>query len=411
MSALYASRGFEVIGIDTSSETVQAVNDKRTLNYEPGLPELLRSVNIKATIDYEAILDTEITFIMLPSPSGDDGYFRSDYVEACAKRIAPILATKTSYHVVVVVSTLMPNTMKTVIAPHFKGTGVGLCYNPTFVAIGNILKGLSEPDAVVIGESNTKAGNLLGRFYLKVCLKDSSIRRMSFVNAELCKLLLNCFITTKISIANTCAEICEQFAGGDADVVMSFLGADSRIGKKCLKGGTGYGGTCFPRDSRALVALTKKVGVNSAVQMGTGFFNDCHDANIGSKIRSLVSHDETISVLGLTYKPDTALVDESSAVRIVKMLVRDGRKVRVYDPQGMNDARKELGEEVYYSTSIENCLKGTSLCVIAVDWQEFKVLDSHVFTSNMKTPRVLDVWRIHRDFENELDYYAVGVAR
>ena len=410
MAVLYASRGFDVIGIDLNKEVVKAVNDKRVINYEPDLEHLLKFVTLKATTDVNEVSKTDVTFIMLSSPSGKDDYFKSDNVEACVKQIAPIINKKES-HLVVVVTTLMPNTMDSVISPYFK-KHINLCYNPTFIAFGNILKNLSEPDALLIGQRDEQSGEMLQEFYSKICLNTPTVKRMSFVNAELSKLLLNCFVTTKISVANTCAEICESYKGGDTDAVMGFLGLDSRIGKKCLKGGTGFGGDCFPRDSRALVALTKRQGINGAIQMSTGFFNDCHDINIGSKISYILGkeYDATIAILGVTYKPDTDSVVESSVIKIIKGLLKDGRKIRIYDPEGLENTRKELGDVVYYAKSTVDCLKGTSLAVIAVDWAEFKNLSVDVFLDNMKTPRVFDIWRIHREFSLDLEYHAIGVG-
>lgn len=416
IAALYAYSGHKVIGIDQNKQLVDDLNNGLCLSPEPGLADMLfkTKLSLTFTTDYSEVYKTEVIFIMVPSPSKEDGTFTSDYVVTACHNILPHIEDG-MYRLVTIVSTLMPGEMDKTIVPILNSKDIGLCYSPTFIALGNVLKGLSKPDAIVIGEVNSRDGKILEKLYHSICLNQPVIKHMSYINAELCKLLLNCFITTKISIANTCAEICEKFPGGNTDTVMDFLGLDSRIGPKCLKGGLGYGGTCFPRDSKALVALTKQIKVESSIQQSTDWFNNKHDLHIVHKIDHLVFNIEkpTIAVLGLAYKTDVDLVDESNALKLVERL--EGYKVKAYDPMAMGKAQKELpaNENLTYCSSINECLADTDLCVIATPWPEFSKIEANHFRMLMRTPILLDCWRIYNRelfIKQGIQYYAVGIA-
>src|SRR4030042_4425761 len=283
LAAYYAHRGCKVIGVDVNRAMVDAVNEGRSPIYEPGLEELLKNhqgrLTAKTDIKF-AVENSDITFILVPTPSEKHGGFSTKYAEEAARNIAETLKHKDDFHVVVLTSTVMPGATETVIKPILEkvsgkkcGVDFGLCYNPEFIALGSVIKDLSSPDAVLIGESDTKSGDILSELYKTVCINNPPIARMSPYNAEVAKLALNIFVTTKISLANAFAEICEQLPGGDIDAVTKFLGLDSRIGPKYLKGGLGYGGPCFPRDSLAFITLAQQLNTQAWLQHATHHVN------------------------------------------------------------------------------------------------------------------------------------------
>jgi len=423
MAVLFASKGFKVVGVDVDKRVVNAVNEGKCPVYEPGVAELLRKHKgyIVATDDYKfAVNNTDVSFIVVPTPSEEDGSFSLKYVEAAGREIGKNLKGKDGFHLVVLVSTVLPGgteKLKQVLESSSGrrcGVDFGLCYSPEFIALGSVLKGLTKPDLVLIGESDPKSGELLSEIYRKTCENNPPIVRTNFWNAELGKILLNAYVTMKISFANTAAELCEKVPGGDVDVVSRILGLDSRIGEKYLAGGLAYGGPCFPRDNRAVARFAQAVGVRAKLPEATHEVNLYQSRRVVDLIKSRLGGLKglRVAVLGLTYKPGTDVVEESSSIKIVEGLIEEGAAVSVYDPAGMENAKKVLGESVRYAPSLEDCLKGAELCILATPWDEFKKLKPEDFLRNMSRPALLDCWRLFKDseFKRKLKYFAIGLG-
>jgi UDPglucose 6-dehydrogenase len=424
LAAYYAHRGYKVIGVDVNQAIVDAVNRGSSPIYEPGLQEILKEGHgrLSATKDTKLAVDSsEITFILVPTPSEQHGSFSTKFTEEAASNIGAALSSKDDFHVVVLTSTVMPGTTEKVIKPILEktsgkkcGVDFGLCYNPEFIALGSVIKDLSSPDAVLIGESDMKSGDMLSEVYETVCINNPPVARMSTYNAELAKLALNVFVTTKISLANTFAEICEQLPGGDIDAVTRFLGLDSRIGPKYLKGGLGFGGPCFPRDNLAFIHLAKQLDMLAWLQDATHMVNSHQNERIAGLIQKKLGdfNGKTVSILGITYKPNTDVVEASASLETAKELLSSGASLRIYDPAGNDNARRMLGHKnVIYATSVKECLKGTQLCVLATPWDEFKDLTPEDFIKGMEKPVLLDCWRLfnRQRFESKMDYFALGV--
>ena len=424
LAAYCAHKGYQVIGVDTNPATVEAVNQAKSLIYEPGLDELLKSSHgrLSATTDYRiAIENSEITFILVPTPSEENGGFSTTYVEAAAKNIAEVLKSKNEFHIVVLTSTILPGATETAIKPILEnvsgkrcGIDFGLCYNPEFVALGSVIKDLAEPDAVLIGQSDPKSGDLLAEVYKTVCSHNPPIVRTTFYNAEVAKLALNVFITTKITLANAFAEICEQLPGGNVDVVTKFLGLDSRIGAKYLTGGLGYGGPCFPRDNLAFIALARQHNIQAWLQEATHRVNNHQNERIVKLVQQRLGaiKNKTIALLGITYKPNTDVVEASASLEVAKRLSEEGASLRIYDPAGNDAARQVLGDKnVVYATSVADCLRKAQLCILATPWEEFKSLTPEDFAAHMEKPLLLDCWRFfdQQRFTGKVAYLTLGL--
>ena len=425
LAAYYAHRGYKVIGVDVNKAIIEAVNKGKSPIYEPGLEELLNNPNkrLSATTDIKfAVENSDITFILVPTPSEKHGGFSTKYAEEAARNIGAALKDKTGFHIVVLTSTVMPGTTETVIKPILEeasgkkaGVDFGLCYNPEFIALGSVIKDLASPDAVLIGESDKKSGDMLAEVYKTVCTNNPPVARMSPHSAELAKLALNVFVTTKISLANAFTEICEQLPGGDIDAVTRFLGLDSRIGPKYLKGGLGYGGPCFPRDNLAFIYLAEQLNTQAWLQDATHRVNRHQNERIAKLVQSRLGSikNKTISVLGITYKPNTDVVEASASLETARELLKKGASLRIYDPAGNGNARRTLGDKnVVYATSVKECLEGTNLCILATPWDEFKSLTPEDFIAGMDKPLLLDCWRFfdREKFVEKLDYVALGIS-
>lgn len=424
MAACFARKGYPVIGVDVNQLTVEAVNQGRSPIYEPGLGQLIKDQRgrLRATTDHEyAIQNSDVTFVVVPTPSDKDGGFSIHLVEQAARQIAVALKGKSAFHVVAVTSTVLPGATAGVIRPLMEevsgkqcGVDFGLCYNPEFIALGSVIRDFTAPDVILIGESDKKSGQVLSEIYRKVCDNDPPVVRTTMHNAELAKISINSFVTMKISFANTIAEICEALPGGDADAVSRALGCDSRIGRKYLSGGLGFGGPCFPRDNRAFVSLARRLGRRGPLAEATDEVNQSQTSRILRLVRDRLGGLERrrIAILGLAYKRDTNIVEESAAMRIAQALLQEGACLSVYDPAALDNARLVLGDGVKYSASIEDCLKDTELCILATLWKEFETLQSETLRRNMKEPRILDCWRAlnRKMFSDGIDYIAIGLG-
>ena len=422
IAACLASRGVSVIGVDVDLGTVRAMNESRTELQEPGLDALLAETGgrLRATTDYaEAVRETDATLIFVPTPSNDDGGFALHHVKEAAREIGRALRGKGSYHVVAVNSTVLPGATEDVVLPILEeesglscGRDFGLCYNPEFVALGSVIEGFLNPDFVLVGESDPEAGDKLAGLYKRVCDNNPTIARMSFVNAEIAKLAVNTYVTTKITFANTLAAICEQLPGGDIDEVVSAVGLDRRIGSEYLKGALGYGGPCFPRDNVAFSHLACQLGQPAMLAEATEAQNRLIVDRLVSQITSYVPPEGSVAVLGLAYKPDTDVVEESQALQLADRLACEGLSVTVYDPLAMENARRVLGNKVVYGESLDDCLDSASVVVIANPDSEFTSVGQRLLRDG-SSPVIVDIWRMLREeFKDGSmpSYRAVGIG-
>ena len=232
---------------------------------------------------------------------------------------------------------------------------------------------------------------------------------MNFVNAELTKISVNTFVTTKISYANMLAEVCEQVPGADSQVVSSALGLDTRIGAKYLKGALGYGGPCFPRDNTAFSKFAQQHGVEADLPLATDQINRRQSARLADLVLKVLPKGESAGILGLSYKPDTEVIEESQAIMLAQHLLAAGRQVIVYDPVAMPNARRVLEGNVVFAESMEACAAEASVLAIATPWKHFRELRPEHLRKAAR-PVILDWWRLLSEdkFASVGDYLACG---
>lgn len=404
MAAVMAHKGHNVTGVDLNPAYVTAIRQGRPPVNEPGLAELISANRdrLTATLDYdEAILATDITFIIVPTPSDPDGRFSMRFVLPAAEKIGAALRKKSAWHLVVLSSTVMPGSTGGVLLPALEaasgkkcGPDFGLCYNPEFIALGSVVRDMLNPDMILIGESDARSGAILEELYTGVCDSSPRIQRMNYVNAELTKLSVNTFVTTKISYANMLAQVCETLPGADVDVVTAALGCDSRIGGKYLKGALGYGGPCFPRDNIAFSGMARANGVPALLAEATDATNRRQAPRIAELILSRLPAGGTAGVLGLSYKPDTEVIEESQGIAVAQALLWAGVKVVVYDPAAMDNARGVLKGGVQFAGSATGCARAADVLAITTPWKEFKELRPEDLKQDGRPPVVVDCWRV-----------------
>lgn len=404
MAVALASRGLRVIGVDNDENKVEAINERRAPVFEPGLPELLRSSGdrITATRDIEqAVRATTITFVVVATPSELHGGFSLRFVLPVCEAIGRALRSKSEFHLVCLTSTVLPGTtggpvLEALESASAKRVGLdfGLCYSPEFIALGSVLRDFLNPDFLLIGESDTKSGALLESLYRRVCQNTPAVARMNFVNAEMAKLAVNTYITTKISFANMLARICEKLPNGNVDVVTKAIGLDSRIGGKYLKGAISYGGPCFPRDNLALTYLAHDLGVPADIAEATHRFNASQVSWLADLVQQNAAAGETVGILGLTYKPDTDVVEQAAGILLAQELANRHVPLVVFDPAGSRSVcAAPLGNQVRFATSSEECIALASVVVVATPWSEFISLPAVEWARHEPPRTVVDCWR------------------
>jgi UDPglucose 6-dehydrogenase len=404
MAAVMIHKGHTVIGVDVNPVYVAAIQEGRPPVNEPDLAAMIAAnrERLSATEDCRAaVLETDATFIMVPTPSEPNGGFSMKYVLSAAENIGAALRDKPVWHLVVLSSTVMPGSTGGTLLPALEaysgkkcGRDFGLCYNPEFIALGSVIRDMLNPDMILIGESDPRSGELLEELYKGVCDSNPRIQRMNYVNAELTKLSVNTFVTTKISYANMLAQVCERLPGADADVVTSAIGCDSRIGQKYLKGALGYGGPCFPRDNVAFSALARATGAPALLAEATDQLNRRQVPRLAEIVRSRLPQGGTVGVLGLSYKPDTEVIEESQGLELAKYLASAGFKVVVYDPAAMENAKRQLGGDANYASSAADCARQADVLVITTAWPEFKRLTPADLKPGKRPPAIVDCWRV-----------------
>jgi UDPglucose 6-dehydrogenase len=341
IAATLAERGFNTVGIDIDPEKVRNINAGQPPVDEPLLAETIAAgrSRLRATQDYHEAVATDVTFFIPPSPSLPDGSFSNEFLLRAMQPVAAAVREKGKKgHLFVCSSTTTPGAVDNVLIPMLEretggvcGRDFGMCYNPEFIALGNVVKGLLEPDMVLIGESDPASGAALEALYRRYNRNSPHIARMSIISAELTKISVNSFITMKISFTNQLRMIAEQFPKADIHNILEAIGSDSRIGRKYLRAGLSYGGPCFPRDNRLLAYTARQLGLEAPLAEASDRVNQQTNLDLFEKVQQSLRPNDTVAVLGLSYKPDTYITEEAAGLFLAQQLRRHGYRVLVHD--------------------------------------------------------------------------------
>jgi UDPglucose 6-dehydrogenase len=412
MAAALASRGHEIVGVDVMQRSVELVNSGHAPVVETDLEPLMQAnhARIRATMSYDdAVSSTDITFVIVPTPSEPSGAFDVGYAARAFAQIGAALRSKGRYHLVVLTSTVLPGSTRYALLPILEresglrcGADFGLCYSPEFIALGSVIRDFLHPDFTLIGEFDERSGELLEDAYRGIVLNGAPSRRMSIENAELAKIAVNTYITTKISFANMLAEICERIPGGDVDIVSGALGMDRRIGRAYLTGALGYGGPCFPRDNQALAFIARALGVEPDIASATDAVNRRVVGRIVQQLDPYIRQRRSFAILGLAYKPQSNVIEESQGVLLADALCSNDVAVSTFDPLYTDPAR---------GCSLEQCLSTADVVVIATPDPIFKAIDGAQLAKVRPGGVVVDCWRLldeHKVAAAGLNYVGIG---
>ena len=421
-AACFAAKGHQVIGVDTNPVVMAALKASQCPIDENGLEDLLKQgrSNLSFVEDAgEAVSCTDVTMIIVPTPSRNDGCFSNDYVETVLRQIAPALAAKNTFHVVDVVSTVMPGSCDKLFIPLLEdltgktcGKDFGFAYNPEFIALGSVIRDFLNPDMVLIGVSDDYSGRMIRDIYAATVESAPHYAVMSLINAEIAKLSLNCFVTMKISFANELTALCEKIRGANVDAVTGAIGADSRVGKKYLKGGLGFGGPCFPRDNVAFQAAGRAFGYEPLLAPQVVAVNKAVPSRVLAHIQQNIPPGSDVALFGVSYKRDTHIVEESQTIMLAERLLANGYRVRLHDAHALDSAREQLHESVTYHESPYEAANGASCIALLVDTPEFLRYDWEELGQVVASDALLlDCWRSLSDLDmKNFHYLPLGVG-
>jgi UDPglucose 6-dehydrogenase len=389
-AACFAELGHDVICIDIDPEKVEMINRGEPPIYEEGLEDLLKKhagKRIRATNDYdEAVTHTDVSFICVGTPSDADGNIDLSIVKAASKSLGQAIGKKNDFHVVVVKSTVVPETTEKVVMVHVQeisgkkaGVDFGIAMNPEFLREGKAVYDFMHPDKIVVGAIDERSYKVVSSLYADL---ECEITHTDPKTAEMIKYVNNSFLATKISFSNEIGNICKQL-GIDTYQVMEAVGKDFRISPNFLNSGAGFGGSCFPKDVKALIGKAKELGYQPQLLESVVRVNDVQPLKMIELLESRLGKldGNKIAVLGLAFKNDTDDIRESRSIPVIKTLLNKGAIISAYDPMAA-DNMKIIYPDIKYCDSARKALESVDGCLVMTEWDEFKTLCNEFKTMN-----------------------------
>ena len=390
-----AETGNHVCCVDIDERKVNKLKNGQITIYEPGLEKLfernLKEERLSFTTSLEeGLQESEIVFLALPTPPGEDGSADLKYVLGVAHDIGRLL---TDYKIIIDKSTVPVGTAEKVreaIAKNYKGE-FDVVSNPEFLREGVAVEDFLKPDRIVIGTTSERAKEQLTELYGPYVRQGNPIIFMDERSAELTKYAANAFLATKISFMNEIAQMCERL-GADVDMVRKGIGSDDRIGKRFLFPGIGYGGSCFPKDVKALMYSAKEVSYEFKILDAVTSVNDTQKSHLVTKIKRYFGNlaGKQFALWGLAFKPNTDDIREAPALEIIEALLSEGASVAAFDPEAMNNVKNIFGNKISFCETPYDCLPNADALIIATEWNEFRTPDFDKILSTLKEPVIFD---------------------
>jgi UDPglucose 6-dehydrogenase len=390
-----AETGNHVCCVDIDERKVNKLRNGQVTIYEPGLEKLfernLKEGRLSFTTDLkEGIDESEIIFLALPTPPGEDGSADLQYVLGVADHIGKLL---TEYKLIIDKSTVPVGTAEKVhssIAKNYRGE-FDVASNPEFLREGVAVEDFMKPDRIVIGTTSERAQKLLTELYAPYVRQGNPIIFMDERSAELTKYAANAFLATKISFMNEIAQMCERL-GADVDMVRKGIGSDDRIGKRFLFPGIGYGGSCFPKDVKALMHSAKEANYEFEILNAVTDVNERQKSHLVTKIKRYFGdlRGKHFAVWGLAFKPNTDDIREAPALEIINTLLEAGATVSAFDPEAMNNVKTIFANKISFTETQYECLENADALIIATEWNEFRTPDFDKMMTLLKDPVIFD---------------------
>lgn len=418
----FAEMGANVTCVDVNELKIESLQNGEIPIYEPGLDEMVlrnhREGRLRFTTDLATCLDTvDIVFSAVGTPPDEDGSADLQYVLAVAREFGRNIK---KYTVLVTKSTVPVGTAKKVknaIEEELEKRGLDVPFdvasNPEFLKEGAAIKDFMSPDRVVIGVESEQAKEMMSKLYRPLMLNNFRVIFTDIPSAEMIKYAANSMLATRISFMNDIANLCE-LVGADVNMVRRGIGADSRIGSKFLYPGCGYGGSCFPKDVKALIKTAEKKGYEMQVLKAVEEVNEAQKSILFNKLKKHYGGDlkgKIIALWGLAFKPETDDMREATALIIINLLLEAGCKVRVHDPVAINECKRRVGDEVIYATDMYDAVLEADALLILTEWKQFRMPSWGVVAKSMKRRLVIDGRNIYDVAEmeaNGFEYDCIG---
>ena len=421
LTSVLASKGNSVVGIDIDVEKCKKIRNGVSPFFEPDLEKMLR-IGLKKKLivsnDFSLIKDCDMIFVTVGTPQKSNGTIELSMIRKAVTDIGRILAKSKKNPIVLIKSTVIPGTMQNVILPILErksgkkaGKEFGLISNPEFLQESSAIEDTKFPHAVVLGGYQTKFMKKAKSFFSKLH-PNVSIIVTNHQTAEMIKYANNSFLATKISFINQLSNICQNIPGSNIDDVAKTIGLDPRIGKLFLNAGPGYGGSCLPKDMKALINFADKVGINPTLLNAVEETNKKQIQNIIHLMENRLGNlkNKQITILGTAFKPNTDDVRDSIAIELIKKLLKKQARITAYDPKAIKNTKIVFKEKIKYAKSILESLDNTQCAIVMVHWKQFEKINNNSIKV-MKRKFIVDCRRALAEKQLNAEYHAIGIGK
>ena len=419
LTSFLGSKGHKIIAIDSDESKLKKISNGKIPFYEQGLEKLLKKSlkhNISFSLDVnDAVNNCKIIFVTVGTPQKKNGKIDLTMIKSVFQQIGKNLKNVRNDPVIVIKSTILPETTQKMIrileqkSKKKNGKDFGVINNPEFLQETQAVRDTQKPHIIVIGGKKDKFFSRLKNFYKKLHPKTPIIETNS-QTSELIKYANNSFLATKISFINQIASICESIPNANVDDVAKSIGLDPRIGSLFLNAGPGYGGSCLPKDVKALINFSKNQGIEPKLLQAVENVNLNQIRGVISNIKKELGKisKKKITILGLAFKPNTDDIRDSIAIKLIKYLIKEDALIRVHDPKALENTKKIFKEKIEYFNSIKDALKKSECVIIVTPWNEYKLLSENDFKT-MRKKVVIDTRRILKNIQN-INYHPLGIG-
>ena len=421
LTSVLAAKGYPTIGVDVDIKKCKQIADGKSPFFEPNLEKTLREgLKKKLTIsnNYSLIKDCDFVFVTVGTPQSSDGSIDLSMIKKSVKEMGKTMYRNKKNQIILIKSTVTPGTMKDIVLPTLEknskkkaGKDFGLISNPEFLQETNAIKDTKFPHAVVLGGYNTKYMKKAKMFFSKLH-PNTPIIITNHQTAEMVKYANNSFLATKISFINQLSNICQNIPEANIDDIAKTIGLDPRIGKLFLNAGPGYGGSCLPKDMKALISFASGVGVKPLLLNAVEEINERQLEQIIKLVKTKLKNvtSKNVTIMGTAFKPNTDDVRDSLSIKLIKKFLKMKAKITIYDPKAIDNTKKIFGKKITYKNSASEALEKSECVIFMTYWKEFERIDNTII-KQMKRKLIIDCRRIFAEKNMGKEYFALGIGQ
>ena len=421
LTSVLAARGNNILGIDVDKNKCENIQKGISPFFEPELEKLLKiglRKKLKISTDISLIRNSDMVFVTVGTPQRSNGSIELSMIKNAVKSIGKVVKNDTRNPIIFIKSTVTPGTMQKIILPILEkesgkkaGKDFGLISNPEFLQESTAIRDTKFPHVVVLGGYQTKYMKKAKKFFSKIH-PDIPLVITNHQTAEMIKYANNSFLATKISFINQLSNICQNVPGANIDDIAKTIGLDPRIGRLFLNAGPGYGGSCLPKDMKALINFADKVGISPILLNAVEQTNKKQIQNIILLIKKTLGslENKQITILGTAFKPNTDDIRDSIAIELIKKLLKKKVNITVYDPKAIKNTKIIVGEKIKYANSISNSLKNSQCAIIMVHWKQFEKINNNSIRV-MKRKFIIHCRRVLLEKQLDSEYHAIGIGK